>query len=125
MDNREPSGTTIHSGQAVTNRHTALASTCAMGLKVKLPDGTEGITTVTHGFVKLNGSMRNLKLGLFEWYTRIKKALSSFRYPCRLPFPTYIATKTSLLTNNPLGKEVFLLRICSRYISRGRLLIVY
>jgi len=79
-----------------------------MGLKIKLPNGTEGITTVTHGFVRTNQSAVNLKLGIFELYTRLKKALSSFHYYCpKLP---YINTTTrSLLTNNPLGKDVFLL----------------
>jgi hypothetical protein len=97
IDSRQPSVTYLHPGQTITDRTTSPPSMCAMGLKIKLPNGMEGITTVTHGFVRGNQSAVNLKLGIFEWYTRLKKALSSFHYYCpKLPY--VITTTRSFLT---------------------------
>ena len=116
IPSRQPSVTYLHPGQTITDRTTSPPSMCAMGLKIKLPNGMEGITTVTHGFVRGNQSAVNLKLGIFEWYTRLKKALSSFHYYCP-KLPSIMTTTRSFLTNNPLGKDVFLLTAWNMYIS--------
>lgn len=50
----------------------------ALGLRVKLANGVEAITTVTHGFVKLPNWSPTI-LYVADWILRAKEALSKFR----------------------------------------------
>lgn len=109
LDTREPSVAEVDSGSVVFNPDPSANQACAIGIKIKTPGGAQAITTVTHGFVRPNRALRNLKLTVYSWYSRFKNALSKFtsmRYPA---MPAFITTKRSPLTNSPMGKEVFLL----------------
>lgn len=110
IDNRKPSVVTAESGVVIRDSDPASNMACIIGLKLKLRDGTEGITTVTHGFVRQNRSLLSLKLPLYGWYSRLTEALSTFSGIRQPPVPAFIkaSSTASLLSNSPMGKEASL-----------------
>ncbi|PWY90385.1 hypothetical protein BO94DRAFT_23768 [Aspergillus sclerotioniger CBS 115572] len=82
-----------------------------MGLRLRLPDGSSAITTVTHGFVVNPSSSLLSQVGAWcrGFYSRIKEALMSYR-PVHVEdeeVPPYLSTP-DVLTNCPIGKRVWL-----------------
>ncbi|KAI9789824.1 MAG: hypothetical protein M1816_005741 [Peltula sp. TS41687] len=100
IDNR-PSTFEATSGYAVAAKPEAefTRSMGCLGLRVKLNDGVEAITTVTHGLVNL--PQHGLVVRVTNWFLKAKEALLRFRTPAHV--------KISRATgNSPLGKTVWL-----------------
>ena len=49
-----------------------------LGLRLRMPNGQEVITTTTHAFVKCVSSSSAMKLRVSEWYLSVRSALASF-----------------------------------------------
>lgn len=101
-----PTIATTMAGCAVTDNPENYSPHGALGLRVKLANGVEAITTVTHGFVQLPyGSPKILRVA--DWILRVKEALSNFRpmKPTNAK-PAEVTMKGEATGNPPLGQEV-------------------
>ncbi|KAJ5765130.1 hypothetical protein N7520_004689 [Penicillium odoratum] len=80
-----------------------------IGLKVRLQDGTEAITTVTHGFVNCPGtSLATTMLNVVrQMLDKAKKTLVRY-LPARIAEDNRFITYSGVLTNNPIGREVLI-----------------
>jgi hypothetical protein len=75
---------------------------------MKLPNGIEGITTVTHEFVRTNQSAK-IRYSNNTYTTFELSLLLNLLYCQSAPNShRYITTTSSFLTNDPLGEDVFL-----------------
>jgi len=97
-----------HWSYAVSEHPDDLSCSVCLGLRLKLANGQEAITTATHGFVELETSKNRMVLCFADWYIRLKNILSRF-----LSIPTEtdvlgMATPRELAGNSPLGKAVWL-----------------
>ncbi|KAJ5472944.1 hypothetical protein N7530_006945, partial [Penicillium desertorum] len=77
-----------------------------LGLRLRMPDGKEAITTMTHGFVSSPRPSRVVSM-FSDWTLWTKSALRrSLRRPS-LPYPCAL-TVVQNSSNSPIGKEVWL-----------------
>ncbi len=95
-------------GCAVADTPENNATQGALGLMVKLPNGVEAITTVTHGFGILLECIPII-LRVADWILRAKETLSNFR-PLKPPtaMPAEVTMKGKAIGNSSLGQEVWL-----------------
>ena len=112
--NHQPSGCqTVAYGQAVSKERTHMGlDVVLLGLKLRMRSGEmagrEVITTVTHGFVKLELTQNPIRLRLADWYARVRRSLAKSVSPKPIvDHPAIIATREKL-GNSPLMKEVWL-----------------
>jgi hypothetical protein len=118
---------TLSSGMEVAKSPNSVNGAGCLGLKLRMTDQSEAITTVTHGFVKLATPSR-YALIFYHLMAKVKDALQRF---CRPESPAGGTSRDS--KNNPVGKEVWLAtehrRVCaslssaltySNYILLGR-----
>ncbi|KAJ5485572.1 hypothetical protein N7539_005560 [Penicillium diatomitis] len=97
---------TVASGMPVSGSPDAIHGDGCLGLRIKLQDGTEGITTVTHGFVKQPDQSRMLPF--FDWICKKKDSLRRLlSLPTRADTPASVMSR-GWLSNSPIGKEVWL-----------------
>lgn len=98
----------IESGQAVSNAPATFTHQAALGLRLRLPGGTEAITTVTHAFVHLaNPGMSNLRKGFMDRILFAKEYLKRLRPPPRhIQHAGIVHSKRS--SNSPVGKDIWL-----------------
>lgn len=103
-----PTIATTMAGCAVADKPENYNTHGALGLRVKLANGVEAITTVTHGFVQLP-YWSPMILRVADWILRAKKALSNFRpmKPTNAE-PAEVTMKGEAIGNSPLGHEVWL-----------------
>lgn len=103
-----PTIATTMAGGAVTDKSEDYISHGALGLRVKLANGVEAITTVTHGFVQLPYWSPKI-LRVADWILRAKKALLNFRTmkPTNVQ-PAEVTMNGKAIGNSPLGKMVWL-----------------
>lgn len=97
-----PTTATKRAGFAVSGTRDSFDSVGALGVRLKMRNGLEAITTVTHGFVNRPGRARILYRAA-DWFLRTKEAIT--RYRTIKPSKTFPAQVTG---NSPLGKEVWL-----------------
>ncbi|KAJ6119391.1 hypothetical protein N7523_003671 [Penicillium sp. IBT 18751x] len=96
----------IESGAALADEEAK--STACLGLKIRLPDGTTALTTVTHAFVP-TPSRSSFTLRIADWITRATNALRQFRNPhLGHEAPAFGNTHQSR-TDDIIGKEIRLL----------------
>ncbi|KAJ5888631.1 hypothetical protein N7495_008672 [Penicillium taxi] len=90
-----------------------------IGLKVRLQDGSEAITTVTHGFVYCPGSSvaANVMNLIQTTLDRVKGLLVRY-LPTRIRMDTTFIMHSGALTNNPVGREVL---IASSHMKIGNI----
>jgi hypothetical protein len=121
---------TLSSGMEVAKSPNSVNGAGCLGLKLRMTDGSEAITTVTHGFVKLATPSR-YALIFYHLMAKVKDALQRFRRPRPSETPAVGTSRDG--RNNPVGKEVWLAtehrRVCaslssaltySNYILLGR-----
>jgi len=98
-----------------------LAWVC-LGLKVKMQDGRDAITTVTHGFVKLpKKGEKRWRAITASYFDHIKAKLRNFQTPRRETVIPAVARSSSMSPyNSPIGKIVTLFRSNKKigYIGR-------
>ncbi|KAJ5112211.1 hypothetical protein N7532_000256 [Penicillium argentinense] len=93
----------VESGAALADEEAK--STACLGLKIRLPDGTTALTTVTHAFIP-NPSRCKFNLRIADWITRAINALSQFRNPLLgHEAPAFGKTHQSR-TDDIIGKEL-------------------
>ncbi|KAL1970153.1 hypothetical protein VTN77DRAFT_6558 [Rasamsonia byssochlamydoides] len=78
-----------------------------LGLKLRMPQGQEVITTVTHGFVKRPDPLNALKY-IGSWILSAKEALRRFRSPRPQPQAPAIGMLRKPPSGSPIGKVVWL-----------------
>lgn len=105
--NIEPSAETAQSGHSVANLPDSFNCRGNLGLKIRLPDGADAITTVTHGFVKLPNPPRAL-FRVADWLLSAKRTLSKFKSPKDTGVAPGDVEMRKKPTMSPLGKEVYL-----------------
>lgn len=81
-----------------------------LGLGLRLPDGSNALTTITHGFVKCPEASKSSQIvnqcrGLYD---RVKTALTRYLPPRVGGDQTSHIIAKEQLTNSPLGKKVWL-----------------
>ena len=107
--NSEPSAAPLQPNNAVSSAPDNGRPTSALGLKIRLPDGTEAITTETHGFVKLVREKRHPFIGAAGGYMKVKSALSKFRPTQNSSAESdHLSATGKQLENSPIGKAVYL-----------------
>jgi hypothetical protein len=103
----EASADTVTSGMEVCEKPESLHGQGCLGLRIRMTDGKEAITTVTHGFVR-NPQRSRMTMMFSEWILRAKSALLSFRRPPPQSDTSAIGFVRSSNKNSPIGKEVWL-----------------
>jgi hypothetical protein len=101
------SADTIISGMEVSETLESLNGSGCLGLRLRMPDGKEAITTVTHGFVRNPRPSRVVSM-FSDWILWTKSALRRF---LRQPPPSdtcALGVVRNSQTNSPIGKEVWL-----------------
>ncbi|KAJ5622960.1 hypothetical protein N7490_011565 [Penicillium lividum] len=80
-----------------------------IGLKVRLHDGTEAITTVTQGFMNFpRPSLATTMLNIIrQMLDKVKKTLGRY-LPARIAEDQRFITHSGVLTNDPVGREVLI-----------------
>lgn len=115
-----PITATTRAGYAVSVARESFDSLGALGLRLKMQDGLEVITTVTHGFVN-RPERAPILLRVADWLLRAKGAITRFRTvkPSET-FPAQATIRAQVTGNSPLGKEVWLAGTDQRvsYIER-------
>jgi hypothetical protein len=103
----EASADTVISGMEVSERPESLLGQGCLGLRIRMADGREAITTVTHGFVR--NRQRSRMTNIFsEWMLRAKSALQRFRRPPPQSDTCAIGVLRGSDKNSPMGKEIWL-----------------
>lgn len=105
----EVTASTIESGYEVSISPNSLQSTGCLGLRLRMTDGVDVITTVTHGFVR-HPSASRLTQTVCDWILRAKSAIGRFRNPFS-PRPAETPAggiSRSGNSNSPIGKHVWL-----------------
>ncbi|KAJ5666055.1 uncharacterized protein N7477_008503 [Penicillium maclennaniae] len=103
----EASADTVMSGMEVCKKPESLHGQGCLGLRIRMTDGKEAITTVTHGFVR-NPQWSRMTMMFSDWILRSKSALSCFRRPPPQSDTCAIGVERSSNKNSPIGKEVWL-----------------
>jgi hypothetical protein len=116
-------GNTVTSGMEVSDSPNSINGTGCLGIKLCMTNGTEAITTVTHGFVKKPCPFRFTRIfhHLISNLKAVKAAIRRFRrppQPCEVPA---VGTSRGSLSNSPIGKVVWLAAE-NRRVSTSRLL---
>lgn len=108
--NSEPSTAPLKPNHAVSSAPGSTRPASLLGLKIRLPNGVEAITTETHGFVKVVREKRHSLIGAADGYTKVKSALSKIRSTHNTPAGSNDNHSASggHLENSPLGKPVYL-----------------
>lgn len=76
--------TSIQTGHGIAAAPDELMSTASLGLRLKLQDGVERITMVTHAFIETADTDSALRRRISNWVVMAKDALRSVR-PRREP----------------------------------------
>jgi hypothetical protein len=79
----------------------------AIGLKLKLRDGTECVTVPTHAFVDLGATHNKGRLKLTNWFLKAQEFLLKLRPIQQLSRPAVAGTRGAI-QKTPLGKGVWL-----------------
>lgn len=114
----------VSSGYAVADKPEAefTGPMWCLGLRVKLADGVEAITTVTHGFVHLPG--HGVVVRVANWFSKAKEALLRFRTPEKTEGILAHVKINRAVGNSALGKDVWLalnnIKVSSIGISRDK-----
>lgn len=104
----QPTIATTRIGSSVAEKPEKWIANAAIGLRLKLANGTEVITTVTHGFVELPG-WNPMILRVADWVLKAKEALSKFQpWKHTVAHPAEITIKGKPIRNSPLNREVWL-----------------
>lgn len=103
-----PTTATTTAGYAVSGARESFDSLGALGLRLKMRNGLEAITTVTHGFVN-RPERAPILLRVADWLLRAKEAITRYRTikPSET-FPAQVTMREQVTGNSPLGKEVWL-----------------
>lgn len=99
----KPSAEPVSSGNAVSNNERGLRSLAALGLKLKMPDKIECITTVSHAFVGLPNRWSTIQMRLADWAARIRRVLTRLLRPAAQVYEHAGEEKPEAI-----GKEVWL-----------------
>jgi hypothetical protein len=99
--------TAVASGHDIADSAESFSPRGCIGLRIKQPNGTDALTTVTHGFVKLPSHPR-IFLRMADWYMRVKDQLSKFIYRGAGTMSGEVESKGKPAGNSPLGKEVYI-----------------
>lgn len=103
-----PTIATTRAGYAVSEAKESFESLSALGLRLKMRDGREVITAVTHGFVH-RPERAPILLRVAEWILRAKEAITRFRtIKPSANIPAQVTMRAEVAGNSPLGKEVWL-----------------
>lgn len=97
----------IETGLYIASQPDTFESRGCIGLKIRRQDGSDAITTVTHGFVKLPDCPQ-VFLRLADWLVRAKYFLSRFISPKDTGIMPGEFQIREELTTSPLGKRVYL-----------------
>ncbi|KKK21464.1 hypothetical protein ARAM_003766 [Aspergillus rambellii] len=108
----EASADTVVSGMEVSDQPNNIHGLGCLGLRIRMTDGKEAITTVTHGFVRHPQGSRVVNI-LGDWYLRTKSALQQFFRPPPQSETCAIGVVRNL-GNSPIGKEVWLTNVKKR-----------
>ncbi|KAJ5791593.1 uncharacterized protein N7518_008604 [Penicillium psychrosexuale] len=103
----EATADTVTSGMEVCDKPESLQGQGCLGLRIRMNDGKEAITTVTHGFVRNPRRSRMTKM-FSEWILRAKSALLRLRNPPPQSDTSAIGVVRNSNKNSPIGKEVWL-----------------
>ncbi|KGO74630.1 hypothetical protein PITC_002750 [Penicillium italicum] len=103
----EPSADAVTSGMEVCEKPESLYGQGCLGLRIRMADGKEAITTVTHGFVR-NPQRSRMTMMFSEWVLRAKSALLRFRRPPSQSETCAVGVVRNSNKNSPIGKEVWL-----------------
>ncbi|KAJ5690359.1 hypothetical protein N7462_004751 [Penicillium macrosclerotiorum] len=98
------SSDTIASGMEASETPKSLNGSGCLGLKLRMPDGKEVVTTVTHGFVRNPRPSRVVSM-FSDWISWTKSALRRF---VRKSDACALGVARKSQTNSPIGKEVWL-----------------
>ncbi|KAM5467843.1 hypothetical protein MferCBS49748_003823 [Microsporum ferrugineum] len=104
----EPSTETMPSGYEVSHLPDSFISRVCLGLRIRRADGSEAVTTVTHGFVKRVESTPRFPR-LASWLIQAKRSLSRFMSPRNLiALPGEVGHRGESLGSSALGKSVYI-----------------
>ncbi|KAJ5585423.1 uncharacterized protein N7459_005223 [Penicillium hispanicum] len=103
----EVNADTVISGMEVSETPESLHGSGCLGLRLRMPDGTEAITTVTHGFVRNPQSSRVVSL-FSDYIARAKSALQRLIHRPPPPDTLALGVARNSPANSPIGKEVWL-----------------
>ncbi|KAJ5316918.1 hypothetical protein N7508_001426 [Penicillium antarcticum] len=103
----EASADTVISGMEVCENPESLNCQGCLGLRIRMTDGKEAITTVTHGFAR-NPQRSRMTMMFSEWILKSKSALLRCRRPPPQSDTCEIGVVRSSNKNSPIGKEVWL-----------------
>lgn len=103
----EPSADTVTSGMEVCEKPGSLHGQGCLGLRIRMTDGKEALTTVTHGFVK-NPQRSRMTMMFGELTLRAKSALLHFCLPPPQSDTCASGVVRSSNKNSPIGKDVWL-----------------
>ena len=101
----EATADTVTSGMEVCDKPESLQGQGCLGLRIRMNDGQEAITTVTHGFVKNPRRSRVTKM-FSEWILRAKSALLRLRSLPPQSDTSAIGVVRNSNRNSAIGKEV-------------------
>lgn len=99
----------VKTGHGVTAKPDEFNSHASLGLRLRLPCGTEAITTVTHAFVKTaSPTMSSMRRRVSEWILTARATLLSLRPIPRRPIIPAVVETRAHHGNSPIGKAVWL-----------------
>lgn len=100
--------TAVHTGHAIADIPGKIHQTACLGRRLRLPSGTDCITTATHAFVKLK-KVANSRLRFQSWLAATKEALKFLR-PRKFSrtVPRVCIGDSEPKTNSPLNKSCYL-----------------
>ncbi|CAG7990198.1 unnamed protein product [Penicillium nalgiovense] len=101
------SADTVASGMEVSETPESPNGSGCLGLRLRMPDGKEAITTVTHGFVRNPRASRVVSM-FSDWILWTKSALQRFLRQSPLSDTCALGVVENSQTNSPIDKEVWL-----------------
>lgn len=109
----EVTADSVESGMQVSEKPESIHGAGCLGLKLRLVDGTEAITTVTHGFVRNPQPHRCVQV-FVDWVLGAKNAIASLRRPPQpLEIPAVAVSKGGHAYSS-IGKEIWLVPVAKR-----------
>jgi hypothetical protein len=102
----EASADTLISGTEGSEQPESFHGFGCLGLRLRMADGTEAITTITHGFVK-NPQPSCVTMMFADWFLRTKNSLSRFLRPPPQSEACATGVVRNTQGNSPIGKEVW------------------
>lgn len=103
-----PTATSIGYGSAVTIKEDAnmYENQGCLGLRIRLPNGNEAITTTTHAFVRLmaTDNVSRIRYQASDWTVRLLRELKPVRRFLEIP----AVSRIRQMQNSSLGQRVFL-----------------